>query len=104
VGRTAVTRLVDRGHTVRVIGRRSGITIEGAEYVVCDTTDYPSLREQVRGMDGIVHLAAIAWPGGAPAQDIFDINCRGTYNVYQAAAEEGISRISCASSINALGL
>jgi len=103
VGRTAVTHLVDNGHTVRVVGRRSGITIEGAEYVVCDTTDYASLREQVRGMDGIVHLAAIAWPGGAPAQDIFDINCRGTYNVYQAAAEEGISRISCASSINALG-
>jgi len=103
VGRTAVTHLVDNGHTVRVIGRRSGVTIDGAEYVVCDTTDYPSLREQVRGMDGIVHLAAIPWPGGAPAQEIFDINCRGTYNVYQAAAEEGITKISCASSINALG-
>jgi nucleoside-diphosphate-sugar epimerase len=103
VGRTTVARLADNGHTLRVIGRRDGITIEGAEYVVCDVTDYATLREQVRGMEGIVHLSAIPWPGGAPAQDLFDINCRGTYNVYQAAAEEGIIRISCASSINALG-
>ena len=103
VGRTTVKRLVDNGHTVRVIGRRSGITIEGAEYVVCDVTDYDALRDQARGMDGIVHLAAIPWPGGAPGQEIFDINCRGTFNVYQAAAEQGIHKISCASSINALG-
>ena len=103
VGRTAVTRLVNNGQSVRVIGRRAGVTIKGAEYVVCDTTDYPSLREQVRGMEGIVHLAAIPGPGGGSGQDIFDINCRGTLNVYQAAAEEGIQKISCASSINALG-
>ena len=43
VGRTAVTRLVQNGHTVRVIGRRSGVTIEGAEYVACDTTDYAKI-------------------------------------------------------------
>jgi nucleoside-diphosphate-sugar epimerase len=34
VGRTAVTRLVNNGHTVRVIGRRSGVTLEGAETLV----------------------------------------------------------------------
>jgi nucleoside-diphosphate-sugar epimerase len=103
VGRTAVARLVRNGHQVRVIGRRAEITIEGAEYRVCDTTDFETLREQVRGMEGIVHLAAIPWPGGGPGQQIFDINCRGTFNVYQAAADEGIAKISCASSINALG-
>jgi nucleoside-diphosphate-sugar epimerase len=86
-----------------VVGRRAGVTIEGAEYVPCDITDYGSLRGHVRGMEGIVHLAAIPWPGGAPGQEIFDINCRGTFNVYQAAADEGVRRISCASSINALG-
>ena len=31
VGRTAVTRLVNNGHTVRVIGRRPDVTLEGAE-------------------------------------------------------------------------
>lgn len=103
VGRTAVARLVRNGHTVRVIGRRADVTIDGAEYRACDTTDFESLREQVRGMEGIVHLAAIPWPGGGPGQQLFDVNCRGTFNVYQAAADEGIAKVSCASSINALG-
>jgi nucleoside-diphosphate-sugar epimerase len=103
VGRTAVARLIRNGHQVRVIGRRADVAIEGTEYRVCDTTDFQSLREQVRGMEGIVHLAAIPWPAGGPGQELFDINCRGTFNVYQAAADEGIPKISCASSINALG-
>ncbi|MBN1936289.1 MAG: NAD(P)-dependent oxidoreductase [Anaerolineae bacterium] len=108
VGRAAVTRLVQNGHALRVIGRRpieelDAKLLEGAEYVQCDVNDYAALREQVRGMEGIVHLAAIAFPGGGPSQEVFRINCSGTYNVYQAAAEEGIKKISCASSINALG-
>jgi nucleoside-diphosphate-sugar epimerase len=39
----------------------------------------------------------------SPSQEIFRVNCSGTYNVFQAAAQEGIRKISCASSINALG-
>jgi len=113
VGRAAVARLVQNGHDLRVIGRRAYEDLDherlgegffdGAEYVQCDVNDYESLREQVRGMEGIVHLAAIAYPGGGPSQEVFRLNCSGTYNVYQAAAEDGIKKISCASSINALG-
>jgi len=113
VGRAAVARLVQNGHDLRVIGRRAYDDLDherlgegffdGAEYVQCDINDYDALRDQVRGMEGIVHLAAIPHPGGGPSQEVFRINCSGTYNVYQAAAEEGIKKISCASSINALG-
>jgi nucleoside-diphosphate-sugar epimerase len=86
-----------------VIARRADLEIEGAKYQPCDITDFESLRQQVRGMEGIVHLAAIPYPGGGPGQEIFRVNCGGTYNVYRAAAEEGIPRIASASSINALG-
>jgi nucleoside-diphosphate-sugar epimerase len=103
VGRAAVQRLVQNGHQVRVIGRRPNVEIEGAEYHQCDITDFDCLREQVKGMEGIVHLAAIPHPGGAPGQEVFRINCAGTFNVYRAAADEGIAKISSASSINALG-
>lgn len=103
VGRAAVDRLVKNRHEVRVIGRRADVDIPGADYRVCDVNDYTLLREQVRGMEGIVHLAAIPYPGGGPGEEIFRVNCSGTFNVYQAAAEEGIKKISCASSINALG-
>jgi NAD(P)-dependent dehydrogenase (short-subunit alcohol dehydrogenase family) len=103
VGRAVVARLVRHGHGVRVIGRRAGMAMEGAEYRQCDVTDFEALREQVRDMEGIVHLAAIPAPGMAAGQEIFRVNCTGTFNVYRAAADEGIGRISCASSINALG-
>jgi nucleoside-diphosphate-sugar epimerase len=98
---------------VRVIGRRAygeldhWLLDEGhlsrAEYVRCDVNEYDTLRDRVRGMEGIVHLAAIREPMASPSQEIFRVNCAGTYNVFQAAAEEGIQKISCASSINALG-
>jgi nucleoside-diphosphate-sugar epimerase len=113
VGRATVARLVANGHDLRVIGRRAYEDLDherlgegffdGAEYVQCDINDYDALREQVRGMEGVVHLAAIPAPMIAPSQELFRVNCAGTYNVYQAAAQEGINKISAASSINALG-
>ncbi len=103
VGRAAVERLVRSGHDVRVIGRRQGFAIEGADYRSCDVRDYGGLREQVRGREAIVHLAAIRGPSLGSSEAIFDANCAGSFNVYQAAAEEGIPRVVSASSINALG-
>lgn len=103
VGRTAVARLVRNGHEVRIIGRRSDMAIEGADYRSCDITDFDSLREQVRDMEVVVHLAAIPAPGRYPGQEMFRINCMGSFNVYRAAADEGIKRVVSASSINALG-
>jgi nucleoside-diphosphate-sugar epimerase len=104
VGKAAVARLVTNGHAVRVIGRRPGVEIPGAEYAVCDITDYVSLRQHAAGRDAIVHLAAIPGPGRASAEELFRINAAGTFNVFQAGAEAGIRRVVQASSINALGL
>jgi nucleoside-diphosphate-sugar epimerase len=103
VGRAAVARLVAHEHHVRVIGRTGDVAIEGAEYRVCDISNFDRLRQQVRGMQAVVHLAAIPHPSLAPGQEIFRVNCTGTYNVFRAAADEGIHRVVVASSINALG-
>jgi nucleoside-diphosphate-sugar epimerase len=103
VGRAIVERLARRGFGVRVIGRRPGIVFPGAEYRPCDVNDYPALREAVRGCNAIVHLAAIANPGYGASEDIFRVNASGTFNVFQAADEEGIKRVIQASSINSAG-
>jgi nucleoside-diphosphate-sugar epimerase len=103
VGRSAVARLIGSGHEVTVIGRRPDREVDGGIYQVCDINDYASLRQQVRGMERIVHLAALPHPYAGPAEQIFQINGAGTFNVYQAAAEEGIKRVVSASSINAFG-
>ncbi len=103
VGRLVVSRLVHSGHAVRVIGLDRDLTIAGADYRYCDINNYAALCEQAKGMEGIVHLAAIPHPGGGTAEQIFHVNCTGTFHVYQAAAAEGIRRVVSASSINALG-
>ena len=103
VGRPLVQRLLDHGHTVRVTDRKAEPAIDGAACVAGDLTDFATIREHVRGMDAIVHLAALTHPAAGPGHEIFRINVAGTFNVYEAAAQEGIGRVVCASSINALG-
>ena len=61
------------------------------------------LAGQMRGCEAVVHLAAIANPMFVAPHELFHVNVQGTYNVYEAAAEEGIKRIVQASSINAFG-
>ena len=51
VGRKAVTRLVQSGHDVTVIGRRPNMTVPGGRYAACDITDFASIREQMTGME-----------------------------------------------------
>lgn len=103
VGQETVRRLVQHGHQVRVIGRRSDQQMPGADYRTCDVTDFSAVHEQVSDMEAIIHLAAIPHPGMGSSTEIFRTNCAGTFNVYQAAAEAGIKRVVTASSINAFG-
>ncbi len=108
VGRPLVQLLVQKGYTVKVIGRRPEVEVEtelipGAGYASCDINDFSAIRQQVKGMDIVIHLAAIPAPMMATGDEIFRINCSGTFNVYEAAAQEGIRRVVTASSINALG-
>jgi len=103
VGKAVVERLVARGWEALVIGRTPNVVIPNATYESCDITNYTDLREKVRGCDTIVHLAAIPNPMKTPGPDLFHINVMGTYNIYEAAAAEGIPHLVQASSINSFG-
>jgi hypothetical protein len=103
VGRPLVQRLIRHNHHVRVIDRAVENAPAGAETIVGDITEFTAAREAVRDMQAVIHLAAIPHPAGASGEEIFRINCSGTFNIYEAAAQEGIRRVVSASSINALG-
>jgi NAD(P)-dependent dehydrogenase (short-subunit alcohol dehydrogenase family) len=103
VGKVVTQHLVTRGWDVRVVDLQSEGETRGAEYVQCDIMDYDALRNSMRGCEAIVHLAAIPTPATLPGHDVFRVNVAGTFNVFEAAAAEGIRRITQASSINALG-
>lgn len=103
VGKATTERLIKHGWDVRVIGLESGVEIPGAEFVTCDIMNYAVLREQMRGCQVVIHLAAVRGPQLAVGPKVFEINVAGTFNVFEAAAAEGIQRVVQASSINALG-
>ncbi|MBX3062000.1 MAG: NAD(P)-dependent oxidoreductase [Anaerolineae bacterium] len=103
VGNATTRRLLDNGWEVRVIGLEDGIDIPGAEFVKCDVLNYEALRQQMRGCQAVIHLAAISSPVLAKGYQVFDSNASGTFHVFEAASAEGIRRIAHASSINAIG-
>lgn len=69
--------------------------------IAADLGDREALREAVRGVDAIVHLAGISLEAGF--DKILRANIEGTYNLYEAAREEGVPRIVFASSNHVLG-
>ncbi|GAA3239281.1 hypothetical protein GCM10020256_60250 [Streptomyces thermocoprophilus] len=87
------------GHTLRLLDVRP---VEGApDAVTADLADSGALREAVRGVDAIIHLAGISLE--APFEKILKANIEGTYNLYEAAREEGVRRVVFASSNHAVG-
>jgi len=102
LGQFVVRELLSRGHDVVTADIVEG-NIDGAKSMMCDCTDFHSIRKAVEQMDAVIHLAAIPTPKQGASSSIFNINCLGTYYVYEACAQAGIRKISTASSINALG-
>ena len=111
IGCATVESLLQQGHSVRVLDRTAVAdiesdvqeTIKDADYTKVDITDFDSLEPHFDGADAVVHLAVLTYPGAGLEHDIFRINANGTFNIYRAAANAGIRRVVCASSINALG-
>ncbi|MFE0178353.1 NAD-dependent epimerase/dehydratase family protein [Streptomyces sp. NPDC059002] len=69
--------------------------------VTADLADRAALREAVRGVDAVLHLAGISLESGF--DKILKANIEGTHHLYEAAREEGVRRIVFASSNHAVG-
>jgi uronate dehydrogenase len=78
------------------------LPIEGEpDAVTADLADQDALREAVRGVDAIVHLAGISLE--STFDKILKANIEGTYHLYEAARAEGVRRVVFASSNHAVG-
>jgi uronate dehydrogenase len=71
------------------------------EAITADLADTGALREAVRGVDAVLHLAGISLE--STFDKILAANIQGTYNLYEAARAEGVRRIVFASSNHAVG-
>jgi nucleoside-diphosphate-sugar epimerase len=98
LGQVLVPRLLDRGDTPVILDIRAPVALpQGAAFVQGSVLDRTLLPEAMRGCDCIVHIAA--WhgihegEGGKSAYDFFDLNVRGTFEVFEAAVAAGIDKI-----------
>ncbi len=97
VGRAAATCLAGRGHDVR--GCDLGPPVHEAPadgdlpYVRADLTDAGAAHAVVRGMDAVVHAAAIPEPGQDVPHHVFGNNLLGAFNVIEACVRWGVPRL-----------
>ena len=83
---------------------RRGATEQGeATFIRTDATDFGQIVAVMKGVDAVIHMAAIPNPLGAPEHEVFRVNMTSDWNVLEAAEVHGIRKVVKASSINAVG-
>ena len=97
VGKPTAGRLVQGGHEVRCLVRRTSRTGEleeiGCELAYGDVTDKASVLEGMKGCEWVVHLANV-YSFWEPDKSIYRrVNVEGTRNVMEAALEAGVSKV-----------
>ena len=101
--------LLDAGHRVRAFVRSPGKAArvlgerERLEVAQGDIGDAASVREALRGCDGVIHCAAVVAVGikGDP-EELIEANVAGVRNVIGTAIEEKVERVVHVSSIATL--
>jgi nucleoside-diphosphate-sugar epimerase len=96
VGRAAVEALLDNGHEVVATDlMRPSFERKGERevpYTMADLTHAGDAFAVTRGVDAVVHCAAIPEPTGNPPHVVFQTNIMATFNMIEAAIRFGVKR------------
>jgi len=112
IGSHIVDELLARGHRVRIIdnfstGRRENIAhvVDDVEVFEGDIQSYERVHNAARGVDYVVHLAALPSVPRSVQDPLttHQVNTTGTLNVLLAARDEGAKRVVIASSSSVYG-
>ncbi len=103
-GRAVALDLTEHGYDVVATDVAVTRADREAGVLQADLTDYGQAVEVLTGRDAVVHLANIPAPGLATPATTFNQNITMNFNVFQAAAQLGLSRVVWASSETTLGL
>ena len=88
MGPHVINHFVQKGHVVRVLDRDADslkqFTHPNVETIACNITDKEKVREAVKGVDAVLHLA---WSFSDDLNDLLDIDVKGYRNILDAAVE-----------------
>ena len=101
LGRFIIKELENDYH-LRIIDEISKPNDFEHEYIQNDISDFDNINSACKGMDAILHLAGIPIDTGE-ALKIWRVNSTGTFNMYEAAAQNKIKKIIFSSSICSYG-
>jgi nucleoside-diphosphate-sugar epimerase len=89
---------------IRILGTRDykGKTDNRIEFLKGDINDYPFLLEASKGVDIVIHSAAIVDWGTKSEEEILSVNVEGTRNVIKACREAGVKYLVYTSSLDAV--
>jgi dihydroflavonol-4-reductase len=110
LGSHSVKAIVDAGHEVRLLVRSAAriapaMAPQGlgeVDHVVGDITDVDAVARALDGCDAVLHTANVYSLDPRRAEEMMDVNPRGTGNVLRAAHERGLDPIIHVSSNAAL--
>jgi nucleoside-diphosphate-sugar epimerase len=110
LGAYIIRELVNKGYYVRALRRSDRVPgyisreiLNRVEWVEGDVLDVVSLEDGMKGMDTVIHAAAIVSFQKKHRTDMYKVNVEGTANVVNIAIENNIQRFVHISSIAALG-
>jgi len=99
VGTTVAKGMLDR-HEVRGHDRVEIPYLD--DTIISELDDFAAVLEATRDIDAIAHIGGL--PGGNEWEPMLQSNFIGTYNVFEAARQNGVKRIAYASRAGVLGL
>lgn len=103
-GKAVVSRLSEAGYDVLNLDVAAPPEGQPGGFMNADLTDLGATVDALRGIEAVVHLAAVPAPRMRPDAETFRINVTSTYNVFSAARTLGLKRVVWASSETVLGL
>src|SRR5947209_12156519 len=110
LGAYIIKNLVEKGNAVRAIRRSANLPFfidknifEKVEWVDGDVLDVVSLAEAMKGVDAVIHSAAIVSFTKDKRKEMYAVNIEGTANVVNVALESDVRRLLHVSSVAALG-
>ena len=88
--------LLARYHEVKVLDIKK--PDNNLEFVCCDISKAEDVEQATKGVDVIVHLAALL-PFPCTSSQFIDVNVKGTCNILESALKNGVKKVIYASSV-----
>jgi len=97
VGTWVVAELLEAGHAVAVFDQKPPASPD-VEFRNGTILSLDECRLACRGMNAVIHLAAIPSPLHDPPERVLHFNTNSAWNIHQAAVDAGVPRVVHASS------